>query len=42
MSDLIVGLIVAFLIPGLLIMAVAAREFIVEFYHDHHHHHRPA
>ena len=39
MSDLIVSLIVAFLIPGVLIMAVAVREFIVEYYHDHHHHH---
>jgi len=39
MSDLIVALTVAFIIPGLLIIAVALRKYILEYYHDLHHHH---
>jgi hypothetical protein len=43
MSDLIVALTVAFIIPGVLIIGIAIREFILEYYQDHHHdHHRPA
>lgn len=37
MSDLIVALTVALVIPGLLIIAVALRKYILEYYHEHHH-----
>ncbi len=41
MSDLLVFLIVAFVIPGILVLAIALRKAVLE-HNEGHHHHRPA
>ena len=42
MTDLIIALIVAVVIPGLLVLGIELRKVIMHYYEEHHHHHHPA